>query len=93
MLDLGKFGATVSFPVTVDAASFSVLGVDFVTRTFLVVSDRIIHLDRRAVAAPETSLRLFADQTARLVCFGGETLSFVLGIGEVDGTIWITEVV
>ena len=38
------------------------------------------------------SLRVPSDTPVRIQAFGGDHISFILGTGETDGTIWFTEV-
>lgn len=89
----GMIGATVSAAVTSVAGSFVASGTAFQRRAYFVSSNRLIHLDRQAPAVIGTAFRLTpVGEVVRIDCFGGETISFILATGEVDGVIWFTAV-
>jgi hypothetical protein len=89
----GYFGKTQSFAVTDTADDFQVEGAAESRHVFLVQSDKTVHVAREGnTAAVADSLRIPANTPVLVAAFAGEHVSFILGTGETDGTIWFTEV-
>jgi hypothetical protein len=89
----GYFGKTQSFAVTDAAGSFQVDGAAESRHAFLVQSDKLVHLTREGeTATTANGLRIPANTPVLVGTFAGDTLSYILGEGETDGTIWFTKV-
>jgi len=94
----GYFGKTTAKAVTAAADTFQVQGANESRHVFLVQSDKTVHVTRVSsgeAAEPATAangLRIPADNLVLVAALAGDTLSFLLGTGETDGTIWFTEV-
>jgi len=89
----GHFEKTVSFDVTATSGSYQVPGANDARVALLVQSDRTIHIDRSGEdATVSASLRIPADTPVLVNAFAGDTITYVTGTGESDGTIWFTKV-
>lgn len=94
----GYFGDTVSDVVSAAAADFQVAGAPESRHAFLVQSDKTIHLTRTQSgdtpnpASIADGFRIPADTLVLVLAFAGDTISYILGTGETDGTIWFTKV-
>lgn len=94
----GFFSKTQDFAVTAVADDFQVGGSQESRHAYLVQSDKTVHLtrvsssDTAAPASATNGLRIPANTLVLVNTVSGDTLSFVLGTGETDGTIWFTEV-
>lgn len=88
MMVLGYFSATTVLPVTTASDTFLCPGP---YQTFVVKSDRKIHLSRTDEATLD-DFELLVDTYVQVALMKGEQLSFILADGETDGEIRITEV-
>lgn len=94
----GRFGKTISDDVTDTPGTYAPTGAPAVSnRTLIVQSDKVVHLlllgaADSGTASTTNGMRVPADMPVKVSIFGDDTLSFVLGDGETDGTIWFTEV-
>lgn len=88
----GYFGTTAKFAVSSTPDGITVEGANESRHTFLVQSEKTIHIERSgADASPDTSLRIPANTPVLIATFAGDAISFVLGAGESDGSVWLTK--
>jgi hypothetical protein len=85
------FGTTTSHAVSDTPADFDVTGANESRHTYIVQSDVVVNIDRYGTANPASSLRIPADTLIKITTVAGDVVSYCIGTGEDDGTIWFTE--
>ena len=87
----GQFGNTYALPVGIEAGTFTPDAPEFALRSYLAVANVPIHLNRLGVA-DNTSFRIPARQTTKIVLRGNDVLSYVKGAGDSENFIRVTDV-
>ena len=89
MIELGSFRNTAALAVTAEPDIFTAQGPQSI---FVVWSDRSTMIARNGAVINEKSFLLRENTYARVRLEKNEVLTFALADGEIDGTIYITEV-
>jgi hypothetical protein len=89
MTHLGFIETTQTFGVTDTPGSFTVAGPSGARRAFIVTADVVVHVSRNA-AATTASMMIPANTPVSIATFGGDTIGFVKGDGEDDGSLYAT---
>lgn len=89
MTHLGFIESTQTFSVTDTPANFTVAGPAGARRAYVVTSDVVVHLARNAAATTD-AMMIPANTPVSISAFGGDTIGYVKGDSEDDGTLYVT---
>ncbi|HEY2034345.1 MAG TPA: hypothetical protein VGH02_11725 [Rhizomicrobium sp.] len=89
MTHLGFIETTQTFAATDEAGSFTVAGPSGTRRAFIVTADVVVHLARNAAATTD-SMMIPANTPVSISAFGGDSIGYVKGDGEDDGSLYVT---